>query len=186
MSTLNLPDNLRKFTRDEFYTMVDAGIFDDDYEIALIDGTIVAEAAPIGGEHGWAVCNLNKALVQCVLGTEYYVHVHGGISLPGDRVLQPDFAIYKRTPERERQNPTADQIILVVEVSDTSLRKDLTDKMQLYAEAGVPTYWVVDVRHKQVTVYTRPDEGVYAAIEQFDVDKELEVCGRRFAVSDIF
>jgi len=104
----------RKFTREEFYTMVDAGIFDDDYKVELIDGRIVTEMAPIGGERGWSVDNLTRLLVGTLLDTDLIVRVQSGVSFPGDRELQPDFAVYRRLPET-RSNPGPSQILLVVE-----------------------------------------------------------------------
>jgi len=186
MSGLVTPENLRKFTREEFYAMVEAGIFDDDYKVELIDGRIITEMAPVGGEHGWGLNKLNKSLFSCLHDTDYTVWVQSGVALPGDRELQPDVAIFKPVPERMGKNPTVDQIVLVIEVSDTSLRKDATDKMELYAEAGVPVYWVVDVRRKQVHVYTAPEDGLYSETTVLKSGDKLEVCGRELSVSDIF
>lgn len=175
----------RKFTREEFYTMVDAGIFDDDYKVELIDGRIVTEMAPIGGEHGWSVDNLTHLLVGTLLDTDLIVRVQSGVSFPGDRELQPDFAIYRRLPD-VRSNPGPSQILLAIEVSDSSLRKDLTGKIYLYAEAGIPTYWVVDVRNRRVNVHTNPVDGLYADLAQFSIEDTIDVCGKQIQVAKIF
>lgn len=106
--------------------------------------------------------------------------------MPGERELQPDFAIYKPNPNNVKVNPAADQIILVVEVSESSLAKVRTDKMQLYAAANIPTYWVVDVARNRVFVYSQPEDGAYSHLAQHSGDDLLEVCGRPIRVADIF
>jgi Uma2 family endonuclease len=177
---------LRRFTREEFYAMVRAGIFDHDRRVELIDGRVIIDMFPIGGSHGWSVERLTRTLVKCTDGTEYGVRVQSGISLPGDRELQPDFVVYVPSERNAQNNPTMDQIILVIEVADSSLSWDRSEKMKLYAEGNIPTYWVVDVPHKRVFVYTEPDDGAYSHMDPFAGEDELEVCGRKIRVADIF
>ena len=162
-----------------------AGIFDHDFGVELIDGRIITRMAPIGGEHAWSVGKLNRQLIYCTDGTEYALHVQSTVSLPGDRELQPDLAIYKPN-EASHDNPTPEQTLLVVEVSDSSLRYDRTTKMEYYAEAKIPEYWVVDVRNKRVTVYTRPESGTYSSVVQVSGEEKLTACDRAFAVASIF
>jgi Uma2 family endonuclease len=185
---LDLADlnQLRRFTREEFYTMDRAGIFDNDYCVELIDGRIITRMAPIGGDHAWSVGKLTRILIHCTDDTEYDVHVQSAVSLPGDRELQPDLVVFKPKGDDAHDNPRADQTVLVIEVADSSLRTDRTDKMQLYAEANIPVYWVVDVKHKCVLVYSNPQDGVYSHLKQFSTEDRLEVCGREFVVKSIF
>jgi Uma2 family endonuclease len=176
---------LRRFTREEFYAMDRAGIFDHDYGVELIDGRIITRMAPIGGDHAWSVGKLNRKLIHCTDGTTFELHVQSAVSLPGDRELQPDFAVFTPKPDNH-ENPTADQIALVIEVSDSSLRFDRTDKMKLYAEANIAEYWVVDVAHKRIFIYTEPQDGSYAHLESRSGEETLTVCGCEFVASDIF
>jgi len=124
-------------------------------------------------------------LVGSLLDTDLIVRVQSGVSFPGDRELQPDFAIYRRLPDT-RSNPGPRQILLAIEVADSSLRKDLTGKIYLYAEAGIPAYWVVDVRNRRVNVHSNPVDGLYSHLEQFSTDDMIDVCGRQIPVAKIF
>jgi Uma2 family endonuclease len=177
---------LRRFTRDEFYAMDNAGIFDNDARVELIDGRIIRDMSPIGGPHAWSVEKLNRLLVRATLETDFSVRVQSSISLPGDRELQPDFVVYTPTEENATRNPSSDQVILAVEVAVTSIYVDRTEKMQLYAEAGIPTYWVVDVPRKRVFVHEMPEDGAYAKVEQKTGEDRLDVCGKSIRVADMF
>jgi len=177
---------LRKFTREEFYAMDHAGIFDDDRRVELIDGRVITDTTPVTDEHSWGVERLNRALMKCTDGTKYRVRVQSGISMPGGRELQPDFAICLPSADGSHRNPTADQIVLVVEVSDSSLSNDRTAKMQRYAAGNIPTYWVVDVPHRRVFVYRDPEDGVYSRMEPYSGQDNLEFAGMTIRVADIF
>jgi Uma2 family endonuclease len=180
------PVELRPFTREEFYEMDRAGIFENDTRVELIDGRIIRDMSPISGPHAFSVDELNMFLTEAVRGKPYRVRVQSGIALPGDRELQPDLAVYAIPKKRTTYNPTADQVILVIEVAASSIYRDRTDKARLYAEANIPVYWVVDVPRKRVFVHQAPEDGMYSKIEQVAGDELLEVQGKTFRAAEIF
>jgi len=140
----------RLFTADEFERMAKAGIFDEDEALELIDGEIV-EMSPVGPGHGASVACLNKAFILG-LGDRAVVWIQSSAVVALRSVPQPDLALLRPRSYR-RANPRPDDILLVVEVADSSLRYDRRRKVRLYAVAGIPEYWVVGVEREWVEVY---------------------------------
>jgi Uma2 family endonuclease len=144
----------RLFTADEFVRMAEAGIFRDNERIELIRGEIV-EMSPVGPGHGAAVACLTKRLVIGV-GDRAVVWVQSSARMALDSVPQPDLALLRPRSYR-RANPRPENILLVVEVADSSLRYDRTDKLRLYAIAAIPEYWVASVEGEWLEVYRSPE-----------------------------
>lgn len=148
----------RAFTADEFERMVDAGILRRDERLELIRGEIVT-MSPIGHRHGGCVAQTNKRLVIGV-GDRALVWIQGPARLAIDSVPEPDLALLRPHSYRAG-SPRPDDVLLLVEVAETSLRYDRTVKLRLYAEAGIPDYWVVSVADGWIEVYRSPEGGGY-------------------------
>jgi len=148
----------RLFTADEFVRMAAAGVFRENERIELIHGEIV-EMSPVGPGHGAAVACLNKRLTIGV-GDRAVVWIQSSARMALDSVPQPDLALLRPHSYRRAQ-PRPEDILLVVEVADTSLRYDRTDKLTLYAIAGIPEYWVVSVEGEWLEVYHSPEDHGY-------------------------
>jgi Uma2 family endonuclease len=112
-------DRARRFTADEFERMVELGIFREDERLELIDGGIV-EMAPIGHRHGACVAQLNQHLVAGVRDRAL-VWVHGPARLAAHSVPEPDLALLRPRSYRTG-SPQAADILLVIEVAESSLR----------------------------------------------------------------
>jgi Uma2 family endonuclease len=153
-------ERTRKFTADEWRRMVDLGIFGEHERLELIEGEIV-EMAPIGDPHGRCVSQLNKRLVVGV-GDRALVWVVGPVRLSAASVPEPDLALVRARSYRTGA-PRPEDVLLMVEVADSSLRYDQTTKLRLYALAGVPEYWVVSVEGEWIDVYRSPEGGRYRA-----------------------
>ena len=151
-------ERTRRFTADEYERMVALGIFREDERLELIDGEIV-EMTPIGHRHGACVAQLNERLVIGV-GGRALVWVHGPARLGVDSVPEPDLALLRRGSYRSG-SPRPDDVLLVIEVAESSLRYDRTRKLQLYARAGVRDYWVVSVAGEWIEVYRSPEADSY-------------------------
>ncbi len=151
-------ERMRKFTADEYGRMVEAGIFGDDERLELIEGEIV-EMAPIGDPHGLCVSQVNKRLVMGV-GDRALVWVHGPVRLGTSSVPEPDLAVV-RPRSYKGGGPVAEDVLLIVEIADTSLRYDQTTKLRLYARAGIPEYWIVSVEGEWIDVYRSPEGDGY-------------------------
>jgi Uma2 family endonuclease len=153
-------ERTRKFTADEWKRMVELEIFGHDERLELIEGEIV-EMAPIGDPHGRCLSQLTKRLVIGV-GDRAFVWVVGPVRLGAASVPEPDLAVVRPRSYRTGA-PRPDDILLMVEVADSSLRYDQTTKLRLYAGAGIPEYWIVSVEGEWIDVYRSPEGERYRA-----------------------
>jgi Uma2 family endonuclease len=150
----------RKITVDEYYAMGKAGILGHDERVELIEGALVT-MAPIGTEHIGAVMWLTRALILAV-GDRAIVRVHGPVRLDDRTEPQPDFAVLRdRADFYWKAHPTSADVLLVVEIADSSLRFDRSIKRPLYARAGIPEYWIVNLVDGDVKVCREPGKGDY-------------------------
>ena len=145
----------RRFTRAEYYRMAEAGILGEDDRIELIRGEIV-EMSPIGRRHRAFAGNLNQLLAERLAGRAI-VWMQNPVALTEDTEPQPDIAVLRRRPLSYKEREAwAEDTLLIVEVADSSLAYDRSTKLQLYAEAGIPEYWVVDCTAEAVEVHRGP------------------------------
>jgi Uma2 family endonuclease len=153
------PERVRPLRRVEFERLVEAGAFEDE-RIELLDGAIV-EMSPHGPPHAAAITRLTKLLV---IGVGDRAEVRAQLSFAASDISEPepDFAVVPKGAYREAHPATA---LLLVEVSATSLNKDRKLKASIYARAGVPEYWIVNVAETCVERHTVPRDGSYAKIE---------------------
>ncbi|MGH7388917.1 MAG: Uma2 family endonuclease [Candidatus Rokuibacteriota bacterium] len=145
----------RRFTRAEYYRMAEVGILGEDDRVELIGGEIV-EMSPIGRRHRAFVGNLTQLLAVPLAGRAI-VWVQNPIVLTDDTEPQPDLAVlrHRLVPYKDRE-AWAEDTLLLIEVADSSLAYDRSTKLRLYAEAGIPEYWVVDCTAEAVEVYRTP------------------------------
>ena len=145
----------RLFTRDEYHRMGETGIFSEKDRVELIRGEIV-EMSPPGRRHRAFVDNLNGLLAVRLAGRAI-VSVQNPVALTDDTEPQPDLQVLRRRsiPYKDRE-AWADDVLLLVEIADRSLAYDRTTKLRIYAEAGIPEYWVVDCAAEAIEVYRRP------------------------------
>ena len=150
----------RWFNVDEYYRMIDAGILSEDDRVELIEGEVI-KMSPIGKLHAACVKRLNELFVFLV-GRTAIVSVQDPIRLSDFSEPQPDLALLKRRDDfYSSGHPTPDDVLLVVEVADSSVQYDRVIKMPLYARSGIPEAWLVDVARDLVEVYARPVNGQY-------------------------
>jgi Uma2 family endonuclease len=150
----------RLFTRAEYHRMGEVGILKPTDRVELIRGEIV-EMSPIGRRHVAFVNNLNQLLVMRLAGRAI-VSVQNPVVLADDSEPQPDLAVLrKRAIAYKEAEATIEDLLLLIEVAESSLSYDRSTKLRLYAEAGVPEYWVVDVAAESVEVHRAPDAGGY-------------------------
>jgi Uma2 family endonuclease len=143
-----------RFRLSEYHRLVDVGVLGEDTRVELLEG-VIAEMGPQGRAHARLVSRLTRLFVQA-LGEGFVVRPQLPLSLSEDSEPEPDLAVVTREEEdaAEVHPRTA---LLVVEVAESSLRKDRLLKARIYARAEVPEYWVVDVEGCAVEVYTAPD-----------------------------
>lgn len=141
----------RRFTLDEYHWLVQQGFFGDE-RVELIDGEIVS-MAPTGPEHSSAKSRSLRVLSR-LSGESWHVRIDDPLALGGHEPV-PDVAVVPGSPDDYRQAHPA-TALLVIEIADTSLEYDRTVKMSLYAGAGIPEYWIVNLVERRLEVYREP------------------------------
>jgi Uma2 family endonuclease len=148
-----------RFTREEYYRMGELGFF-DGHRVELIEGEII-DMAPQKNPHFLSISLVARALGKA-FGTEYWVRVQGPLHLISNSEPEPDIAVVPGPMESYKKHPTT--ALLVVEVSETTLRFDRGEKASLYARAGIKDYWLVNLVGNCVEVMREPAEDAGAAL----------------------
>lgn len=150
----------RKLNIDEYHRMVEAGIILADERVELINGEII-EMSPIGDKHLAIVSRINANLTPRLLG-DYTVHVQGPVKLGKYSEPEPDLMVtIFRDDYYAETGIYPKDVLLLIEVSDTSLEKDVNIKIPLYAEAGIPEVWIIDVKQELVLQFNDLTNGTY-------------------------
>lgn len=168
------PPRRHRLSVSDYYRMAEVGILRPDERVELIDGEII-DMAPPGSLHAGTVDQLLDRL-RAAVGSTAIVRVQNPIALDRFSEPQPDLTLLQRRADFYKTNhPTAHDVLLVIEVADTSLRFDRDIKTALYARNGIPEVWLVDLRSQQVTRFRTPRHGTYAAIDRPRVDQPVDV-----------
>jgi Uma2 family endonuclease len=155
----------RRFTVEEYHRMAEAGILTEDDHVELILGEIV-QMSPIGHRHAACVIVLNRRLVLA-LGDRALVSPQSPVRLPLDTEPQPDIVLLRPRDDGYARAPARpEDVLLLVEVADTSYRYDSGVKPSLYARAHIPEVWIVDLEGDAIDVYRRPEGDGYASSER--------------------
>jgi Uma2 family endonuclease len=153
-----------KFTVDEFQRMGEVGLFTEDDRVELIDGELI-RMNPIGHGHGGRVKLLNH-IMSSLLGERALMSVQDPVQLRPRGQPQPDIMVLRpRADYYSTAHPTAADVLLVIEVADSSLDYDLHTKSPMYAQAGIPDYWVVNIVDSTVVVLRQPIDGEYRSVQ---------------------
>jgi Uma2 family endonuclease len=183
-----------RLTVDDYYRMGEAGILPTDARVELVDGEIF-DMAPIGTRHAGTVDQL-ALIFQRAVGDLALVRTRNPVRLGPYSEPRPDLALVRpRADFYKSAHPVAEEILLVVEISDTSVRFDRDVKTSLYARHGIPEVWIVDLTADVLMRYRRPDapNGVYADIDVPDQGEPLSLsalsgvsvdCATLFAASN--
>ena len=165
----------RRFTVKEFHHMGEAGILTEDDRVELIDGEIV-HMTPIGSRHAACVKRFIRLLTTAV-GDRAIVAAQDPVVLGPDSEPQPDVALLRPRPDfYAGGHPGPEDVWLLVEVTDTTAPFDRTVKVPLYARAGIPEVWLVDLAAQSVEVYRRPSASGYAEVQRLTRGHRL-TCG---------
>jgi Uma2 family endonuclease len=162
-STFNLePTALKRWTVDEYHRMSELGLLDPNERTELIAGQITLMAAK-GTPHVTSLHLLGNVL-RDQLGDIALVRTQDPIHLDDFSVPEPDLAIVQGTVlDYATQHPRPEQIYLVVEVADSTLKQDCEIKDKLYAQAGITEYWVVDLKKRQLHIFRNPTATGYTS-----------------------
>jgi len=168
------PPRRHRLTVADYYRMAEVGILAPDARVELIDGEII-DMAPPGSLHAAAVHRLNEVLVRAVEGRAT-VLVQNPVRLSEYSEPQPDLALLRRRDDfYSGRHPRPVDVLLVIEIADTSLRFDRETKALLYAAHEIPELWLVDLRGKRLVRHRAPEQGTYTLVDEPDLGATLEV-----------
>jgi len=181
--TLWASERIRPLKRSEYDRLVQLGCFEDE-KIELLDGMLVA-VSPQGTEHAQAVRKLTTLFILGV-GQRAAVQCQLPLGASDDSEPEPDIAV---VPNQEYFDDHPTRAYLVIEVANSSLRKDRLLKAALYARAGVPEYWIVNVPERLVEIHRSPRAGEYSTVTTHgtaDVIHPSAFMDVKIAVADLF
>ncbi len=160
-SELNIPeptaipsDTLWRLSVAQYHTMLQVGILEEGDRLELLEGILVAKMTK-NPPHRLSTGLLQDALLA-IIPANYHLNLQEPITL-ADSEPEPDLTIVRgqRLDYRDR-HPVAADVVLVIEVADSTLERDRTSKQRIYARAGIAIYWILNLRDRQLEVYTEP------------------------------
>lgn len=144
----------------EYHKMAEVGILKSDDKVELLNGEIIKKS-PIGSLHAGYLIIIDE-LLSDELGKKVHINIQSPVRLGNFSEPEPDLMILKRRKDYYLTRlPRPKDILLIVEVADTTLEKDRAVKAPLYAKAGIPEYWILNVPEKQLEVFSIPKNGKY-------------------------
>ena len=153
----------RRFTVAEYYAMADVGILAENDRIELLDGDLIVKA-PIGVWHASSVDRFTNTLPPLLQGRAI-VSVQNPMRLNDNSEPQPDIMLLRwRDDFYQGGHPGPADVLLLIEVADTSVDYDRSDKLSAYARAGIPEVWIVTRQDRRIEAYTEPVEGEYSNV----------------------
>jgi Uma2 family endonuclease len=169
---------------DEYYKMAEVGILKPGDRVELINGEIY-EMSPIGSRHGSVVKTLAMILNEIFKG-EAVIGIQDPVRLDESNEPEPDISILKyRADFYSQAHPGAHDILAIIEVADSSLRHDKQVKMPLYANYGIPAYWIIEIATKQITVHLDPVGNSYSSQRVYGIGDEIALLGKTIVVGDL-
>ncbi|MCS6920141.1 MAG: Uma2 family endonuclease [Fimbriimonadales bacterium] len=158
-----------RFTPEMFHKLGEAGILDDNQKYELLEGDIYP-MPPEGPEHAGIGSDIAYQMMQRG-ATEWHARIEKPLRL-GDSEPIPDIAIVPGRPrDYLSQHPTT--ALLVIEIASSSLPKDRLRKRPIYAQAGIPEYWIVNLQQRQLEVYREPAGSEYKSIRYYTLDESI-------------
>lgn len=158
------PRRLR-FTVDEYYKMIELGMIKDYEKAEIIEGELI-QKMPIGDRHAFIVDMLNRFFNKN-LSDDILIRVQNPVRLSDYDEPEPDITLADLTKYDGKRHPRPGEVILIVEVSDSTLKYDRDTKLALYAEAEIPEVWIVNLKNEIIEVHQKPGIGIYQLAQIF-------------------
>lgn len=156
----------KRFTADDYQRMGQVGILSEDDRVELIDGEVVA-MTPTGSRHNACVDAVNRAMVVGA-GDNAIVRVQGSVRLDLYHEPEPDVVLLRPQADSYASRlPGPADILLIVEIAESSVEYDRDMKARIYAASGVPEYWLADLGANLVSCYAAPQGGTYRTLRQY-------------------
>lgn len=156
----------KRFTVADYYRMAETGIIRRDDRVELLDGEIRV-TSPIGSWHAGVVNRLAALLMQR-LGSSAVVAVQNPVRLGQFDEPEPDIAVLRaRNDFYAESHPTPSDVLLIIEVADSSIDYDRDEKLPRYASVGVAEVWLIDLNEEAVEQFREPKDGRYQTVKSF-------------------
>ncbi len=168
--TAELWTNLWRFTVEQYHAMIEAGVIAEDHPIELLGGYLVTKM-PKNPPHSSSTFRVRRAL-EALVPDGWFVDSQEPVTL-ADSEPEPDAFVARGDAPYADRHPGPEDLALVVEVSAASLQRDRTLKKRLYALGGIPLYWIVDLQHGLVEVFSDPANGEYRSRHEYASDAEI-------------
>jgi Uma2 family endonuclease len=176
------------FTVNDYYSMAEAGIIGPDERVELVEGEII-QMSPIGHRHGVRVVRASTMFFEA-FGRKAVISTQGTLRLNKRTEFEPDLVVFKPRADfyvSGRAKPA--DVLLVVEMADSSLSSDRKIKIPLYAAAGIPEVWIQDIENDLLLVYRDPREENYATSLELQRNESVSPNAFpeiRFSIDDLF
>lgn len=152
----------RLWTREEYYRAADVGLFGPEERLELIKGEVICKVSPQGVPHAVSIRKTEAIFEEAFDDLECAVFTRMPITLPDDSEPEPDVLVVRGSDsDYEENHPTPEDVLPVIEVSDSTVRFDRGDKANLYAGAGIPDYWMLNLPQRRLEVRRNPVDGEY-------------------------
>ena len=166
------PTQLYQFSVEDYHRMGEAGIIAPDERVELLEGQVVP-MSPIGYLHAVTVDFLTDWFGERVR-RRAVVRIQGPVTFAPRNEPQPDVQVLRPPLKRYRKAPaTGEDVLLLIEVADSSLERDRGLKKEIYAKAGIADSWIVDLTQNRIEVYRAPQGTEYKQVETFDVGQSI-------------
>ncbi len=154
------PVTRKRFRVDEFRKMVEVGILPEEHGWEIIDGYVIDKMS-IGSKHTSTVKRLNRKFNK-MFGDDLVISIQDPIHLDDFNEPEPDLALLKPRPDfYSESHPLPTDVLLLIEVSDSTLEYDREIKKMLYAEAEIAEFWLVNLKDNTIEIYSSPKNGKY-------------------------
>src|SRR5438552_1912922 len=154
-----------RFTVEEYRKLGEVGIFDKDDRVELINGEIVV-MPPITFRHAQTVTNLNECLMEQAR-RRFMVSPQNPVELDQYSEPQPDIVLVPRTMRTAKRHPLPADVLLLIEVADSSLPYDRETKLAIYARTGIREFWIVNLRDNVLETFRAPKGEAYTQARTF-------------------
>lgn len=171
--SINIVPPTYNFTVEAYHKLVDVGILKAEDKVELIEGKINT-MSPINSPHSATVRRLGDIL-RHIFREKAIISEQNPITLGTHSEPEPDVAVVKFQEDYyQNAHPTAEDMLIAIEVSQSTEKYDRTTKLPLYAKFKIPEYWLVNLNKKEIEIYQNPKNGKYTSITIFDIEEKLK------------
>ncbi|MEM7373566.1 MAG: Uma2 family endonuclease [Bacteroidota bacterium] len=164
----------RLITVSEYYRMAEVGILKENEQVELLNGELI-RLSPIGSRHAMCVNKITR-LFSNILPSEVFVAVQNPVYLNSLTEPEPDIAIVRGPLDRYADHhPCPEDVLLLIEVADSTYRKDREIKLPLYAKNGIQESWIIHMEREEIEVYHSPSSESYETRKVFQKGEFISI-----------